>query len=436
MEPRQPIFQITEQNFSGVTSLYRSSPHRAYVVEVELKNRIRGDMLQEAVDQTLQRMPYFADALTEKDGDFYYAVNPLPMEVAETKQLRRVGGPETNWHCVDVTWWENTVSFSMFHALCDGLGLNLFIESVIYHYFCIRDDKKYDAKGIRTVGSPILPGEETDPFAQTYPVAEDFNMASFADKYYHLPEADEKPTDRMLAMPVRIREDDFMRFVKENKGTPTAMLHILMSHAVQTVHPENEQMIGAMLPASSRKLLGAENTFKNCIGALRLPYRQEEMDKLSLLEQTQRAREMLRESKNPDMARFLANQLGGAVRKVGAVMHTYAERQAVLDFSSKSNSDTYMIDYVGSLNAGEYASEIIKTRYLATNLTRNFNSMTIYLSATAGFFHLEVVRGFESSVYCDAFLEQLVKHGIAFERDAETSYITPQNGLIEGLGLI
>jgi hypothetical protein len=436
MEPRQPIFQIKEQNFSGVTSLYRSSPHRAYVVEVELKNRIRGDMLQEAVDQTLQRMPYFADALTEKDGDFYYAVNPLPMEVAETKQLRRVGGPETNWHCVDVTWWENTVSFSMFHALCDGLGLNLFIESVIYHYFCIRDDKKYDAKGIRTVGSPILPGEETDPFAQTYPVAEDFNMASFADKYYHLPEADEKPTDRMLAMPVRIREDDFMRFVKENKGTPTAMLHILMSHAVQTVHPENEQMIGALIPASSRKLLGAENTFKNCVGALRLPYRQEEMDKLSLLEQTQRTREMLRESKNPDMARFLANQLGGAVRKVGAVMHTYAERQAVLDFSSKSNSDTYMIDYVGSLNAGEYASEIIKTRYLATNLTRNFNSMTIYLSATAGFFHLEVVRGFESSVYCDAFLEQLVKHGIAFERDAETSYITPQNGLIEGLGLI
>ena len=436
MEPRQPIFQIKEQNFSGVTSLYRSSPHRAYVVEVELKNRIRGDMLQEAVDQTLQRMPYFADALTEKDGDFYYAVNPLPMEVAETKQLRRVGGPETNWHCVDVTWWENTVSFSMFHALCDGLGLNLFIESVIYHYFCIRDDKKYDAKGIRTVGSPILPGEETDPFAQTYPVAEDFNMASFADKYYHLPEADEKPTDRMLAMPVRIREDDFMRFVKENKGTPTAMLHILMSHAVQTVHPENEQMIGALIPASSRKLLGAENTFKNCVGALRLPYRQEEMDKLSLLEQTQRTREMLRESKNPDMARFLANQLGGAVRKVGTVMHTYAERQAVLDFSSKSNSDTYMIDYVGSLNAGEYASEIIKTRYLATNLTRNFNSMTIYLSATAGFFHLEVVRGFESSVYCDAFLEQLVKHVIAFERDAETSYITPQNGLIEGLGLI
>ena len=107
------------------------------MVEVELKMRIRGDMLQEAVDQTLQRMPYFADALTEKDGDFFYAVNPLPMEVAETKQLRRVGGPETNWHCVDVIWWENVASFSMFHGFCDGLGLNLFIESVIYHYFCL-----------------------------------------------------------------------------------------------------------------------------------------------------------------------------------------------------------------------------------------------------------------------------------------------------------
>ena len=92
MERRQPIFQIKEQNFSGVTSLYRSSPHRAYVVEVELKNRIRGDMLQEAVDQTLQRMPYVADALTEQDGDSLYVVNQKPSGVVETKQLTSVGG--------------------------------------------------------------------------------------------------------------------------------------------------------------------------------------------------------------------------------------------------------------------------------------------------------------------------------------------------------
>ena len=129
----QPDFQLKEQNFSGVSQFYRRTPIRAYVVEVGLKSTIRGDVLQEAVNATLRRMPYFSDALTERNGDFYYAVNPLPFEVAETETLRHVGGAQTNWHCVDVTYWNDTVWFSMFHGFCDGLGLNLFIEATLYN---------------------------------------------------------------------------------------------------------------------------------------------------------------------------------------------------------------------------------------------------------------------------------------------------------------
>ena len=50
------------------------------MVEVGLGSSIRGDILQEAVNATLRRMPYFSDALAERNGDFYYAVNPLPFE--------------------------------------------------------------------------------------------------------------------------------------------------------------------------------------------------------------------------------------------------------------------------------------------------------------------------------------------------------------------
>ena len=131
----QPDFQIKEQNFSGVHNCYRTPPHRTYVVDVHISTDVRGDILQEAVNDVIERAPYFADALVERDGDFFYAKNPLPMEVAEGG-LRAVGGPETNWHNLDVTYEGNVMSFSMFHALCDGLGLNLFIESVLNRYFC------------------------------------------------------------------------------------------------------------------------------------------------------------------------------------------------------------------------------------------------------------------------------------------------------------
>ena len=66
----QPDFQLKQQNFSGVSQFYLTTPTRAYVVEVGLSSSIRGDILQEAVNATLRRMPYFSDALAERNGDF------------------------------------------------------------------------------------------------------------------------------------------------------------------------------------------------------------------------------------------------------------------------------------------------------------------------------------------------------------------------------
>ena len=86
--------------------------------------------------------------------------------------------------------------------------------------------------------------------------------------------------------------------------------------------------------ATLRRHLGAENTFKNCSGALRLPY---------------------------------------------------------LDFQKNSTNDTYMIDYVGGLKAGEYGREIVRTKYMATNIDRNFSTVTLYISATGGCFHKDTM---------------------------------------------
>ncbi len=432
----QPDFQLKEMNFSGVSQFYRSTPARAYVVEVGLSSSVRGDILQEAVNATLRRMPYFSDALTERNGDFYYAVNPLPFEVAETQTLRRVGGAETNWHCVDVTYWNDTAWFSMFHGFCDGLGLNLFIEATLYNYFCIRDGKQYAVEGVRTPDSPVLPEEEKDAFAQAHDLPEDFTWNFFAEKFMHFPEIDEKPLDYMYGVPVKVKEDEFMRFVKNNKSTPVAMLHVLMAGAVQAVHPDNEQTVGALVPASLRRHLGAENTFKNCSGALRLPYRMEEMRGLSFEEQAQRARALLKQANVPEPARYIANQMGGALRKMSAAIPNFAGRLPYLDFQKNSTNDTYMIDYVGGLKAGEYGREIVRTKYMATNIDRNFSTVTLYISATGGCFHFEIVRAFESGVYVDAFLEQLSRHGIAYVREPESRYVTPENGLITDLGLL
>ena len=431
----QPDFKIKQQNIGGIPNFYRTEPHRSYVVEVEITSDVNGEILQEAVDEVLTRMPYAADAFVEREGDFFYAENPLPFEVAEGG-LRAVGGPETNWHNIDVTYEGPTISFAMFHALCDGLGLNMFIEAVLNRYFCMKDGVDYPADGLRVPGSPVLEGEEEDAYATPRALPEGFEMDFFGEQYYHLPEIDEGPIDEMRGVSFRVKESEFMELVRSVQSSPVATLQVLMADTVLAVHPEVEQTLGSLIPSSNRLAFEVPNTFKNASGALRLPYRHEDMAGLDFAARCQLSRQLLREAKNPNTARFLANRMGGAVAQVGQVMHSYQEKAQVLNFAKNSNADTYMIDYVGGLNARGYEGQIAAVHYKATNTDGNFRTVTLYLTATAGYFDIELVRAFESDVYVGAFAEQLAKQGIAFTQGAEESYITPQNGLLSALGLV
>lgn len=431
----QPDFKIKAQNFGGVPNFYRTTPHRSYVVEVVTTSDVNGEILQEAVDEVLTRMPYFADAFVEREGDFFYAENPLPFEVAEGG-LRAVGGPETNWHNIDVTYEGNKMSFAMFHALCDGLGLNMFIEAVLNRYFCHKDGKDYPADGLRVPGSPILEGEEDDAYATPRKLPEGFEMDFFQEQFYHLPEIDAAPIDEMRGVNFRVKESEFMELVRSAQSSPVATLQVLMADTVLAVHPEVDQTLGSLVPCSNRKSLEVPNTFKNASGALRLPYRQADMAGLDFAARCRLSRQLLREANNPDLARFLANRMGGAVAQVGQVMHSYREKAQVLNFAKNANSDTFMIDYVGGLRSEGFEDQIASVHYKATNLDGSFRTATLYLTATAGYFDIELVRAFESDVYVGAFAEQLAKQGIAFEQGAEESYITPQNGLLSALGLV
>lgn len=94
----RPNFEKKELALSAGPYAYLPVDIPAYVVEITHRDEINGDLLQQAVNRTLKRMPYLADTFEVEGAAVYYAKNPLPMEVAHTASLRRVGGPETNYH--------------------------------------------------------------------------------------------------------------------------------------------------------------------------------------------------------------------------------------------------------------------------------------------------------------------------------------------------
>ena len=61
-----PRFTAKEWNACGATQFYGKDRKRSYIVEVSLSEDIRGNLLQQAVDKTLRRLPYYGATFVRK----------------------------------------------------------------------------------------------------------------------------------------------------------------------------------------------------------------------------------------------------------------------------------------------------------------------------------------------------------------------------------
>ena len=201
-QSESPHFKALEWNASGASQFYGKNRKRSYIVEVSLTSDIQKDLLQQAVDKALVRLPYYRSTFVRKHGLYYYADNDLPLLVCESENPRIVGGTVTNYHMVDVTYWKNKISFAMFHGLCDGLGLNRMIEAVLYHYVCLKDHKVYSDEGIYTEKVPYDPEERKDIHAEKRKVnIKKLKEAMGSAKRFRLPELMERRSKKCTPCP-------------------------------------------------------------------------------------------------------------------------------------------------------------------------------------------------------------------------------------------
>ena len=232
MNDSRPVFEKKEMAISSIYYAYLPADIPVYAVEITHKDEVDADLLQKALDRTIARMPYLADTLQiEMSGAVYYATNPLPMEVGRGIRLRPVGGHETNYHMLDLTCDGNVTCFSMFHGFCDGQGINTFIESVLYHYYCMRDGKEYDPCGIRTDASTMSEAEELEPYSIRFDAGPVSEMPSKRDGEapYHLPELSPSRSFEVRDWGLRVDSKSLMSFVKETGSSPRILFMPLLA---------------------------------------------------------------------------------------------------------------------------------------------------------------------------------------------------------------
>ena len=419
-----PRFEAREWNAGGAQYFYGTRKPRAFIIEIDTTSPVDGAVLQQAVDRTLQRLPYYRSAFVRKKGLYYYADNDRPLLVAESKQARVMGDERTNYHLLDVTYTGSMLRFAMFHGLCDGLGFNRFIETALYHYFCLKDGKTYSDAGIYTEKTPYDEQELADPFlTETKVDTKELKKLANSEKRFRLPELANYDGPTMYSLPLRMKKEDFMAWCKSASTSPAAAVTAIMTQAVARECEVPEGVIMGVLPFSLRKYLHADKTFKNCSAAIFLPTRRDDALRTGTGELAARLRTTMKTQMSEEMGLLLSSSINFMMH-LGRKLPFFFLKNQIMALPEKRPQDTFFVDYVGSLRTNDYTDQIAAVRYL--NADPSFGCCFVILNETAGYFHFNFTQSFTSDRYYKAFAAILDELHIPYELLPQTSYLNPE----------
>ncbi len=391
---------------SGQSFLYRSNGYNSTVIEIRMKERVEGSVLQEALRQTSMRFPYLTDKLVEKDGNYYLCEDKNSMVAVPTRKFRRLGSMATGYHLLDVTYEKEVVRVAFHHGLCDGRGVKPFVETLLFYYASIRKHQKFLSENIRLAGEKIDPKEYEEPFdTEFFDVQESEKTESTPARGYRLPET--KTADYPCYKTEYILDEErFVQRAKEIGATPGILLSLIISDCIQKCEPEHEADIVCNMAMDLRGAIGKDLTHCNCVGSTPLSYTKE-MNPGEWEEIAKIYRQHISAQKDENTVKRTLNKQIGLFNKLDS-LQSLEEKKQMMSFFESMTGDTYVISYLGKLILNDYAEMVDHVSFYNDSI----GGMTVNMISAAGKLTVTVLQSFSEDRYIRMFTSTLQKYGL------------------------
>ena len=407
------------RNYAGIPYLYRKNGAVSTVMEIVMKEDVDGAMLQVAVNFTVSRHPYFKSSLQERQGDYYIAENEMPFEVKETEELRSLGSKELNFHLMDITYYGKKIFVAFHHALCDGLGARRFVETLVC-YYC---EFKYHMNIENGDGTLPKPGDILDPFAYgMYPV-EDVEMPVSVKDGYVLPEVPEVmdgDTDYRYAF--TLNNDSLMKYSKKMGASPAIVIALLVSKAIYSVHPDADKPVLCSMASNLREGLHAENTFKNCVNSINLPYIPEK----SFEEMSAEYKQIIKAHKEENYVKQCANGMIYLFSRLDQLDSIEAKKAAMAMFDN-IRINSYSLSYTGRLDLTE-CERFIESMHLYSG---GNNGLFVNMMSVGNTTTVDILQSFTDEAYVNVFKKLLNEAEIEYTVSDCITFTTPRDGIAD-----
>ncbi|MDD7728557.1 MAG: hypothetical protein PUK34_02915 [Clostridia bacterium] len=250
-------------------------------VQFRMKDAVDGHLLQLAAAQAIQRYPYYAVHCVSDGKEYLLETHGEPFVVRHTWEPVDLGGEKSNGYLLAVSYWEDKIWVNLYHGLTDGTGAMNFGRTLLYYYCREMYDPDLPSDGVRVNDGPIPQEEWENPYRQI--MSGERELPDEKDILIQVrPDTSIQPLNLLeealvtKAAPqyydLRIPEQQLMQYCRTQDGTPSVVVSLLMSRAIDRIHQGNSRTIITGMAMNLRPALGTPLYKGSPLAIAYLPY--------------------------------------------------------------------------------------------------------------------------------------------------------------------
>lgn len=254
---------------------------KVFRIACELYEDVEPEILQRALDSTIERFPLYKSVL--KRGVFWYYFETSDIPPVVTSENNPVCAPIYRKYEKNLLfrafYYKKRISIEVFHALSDGTGALWFMKTLVYHYLLIKHKDSFDGKVPELNYNASISEKMDDSFIKHYPgwdfknqMVWDSEKAKFV-KTYRL-KGTRLDENRVKVIEATMSAKEVLQEAHKYDTTLTIFLASLLICSIYQVMPARKKRNQVVLsvPVNLRQFFKSE-TARNFFSTMDIGYR-------------------------------------------------------------------------------------------------------------------------------------------------------------------
>ena len=235
-------------------------------IKVVMKDKVEYEALKTAAEKAFARFPYYSKQIhIDEEGGVDLIPNPRTICVSPVSAKKTYLFSEAvNYQPCSIEYEDNCIYFNMYHGMCGGCGVFLWIKTTVYEYICNRYGVHPDPGSTIMTDTPVLEEEYAYPKLEEIPDDKPMGKIKKDDVWFpgleYLFGFGNLIFSDSVHYEFEIPKNELMKYVSENDGSPMSAVAAIMVKALNRALPKNDKPFRVETNHNYRQDVGCPKT--------------------------------------------------------------------------------------------------------------------------------------------------------------------------------